>query len=89
LSKLIPSGKLASHTLVAGDPAAPAVILLHGAGPGAHAGSKWLNVMPDLAQEFYVAAPDQGGFGKTELPNPLPTHIMGWIGTLVEQILGL
>jgi len=89
VEKLIPSGKLASHTLVAGDPAAPAVILLHGAGPGAHAGSNWLNVMPDLAKEFYVVAPDLVGFGKTELPDPLPTHIMGWIGTRVEQILGL
>jgi hypothetical protein len=34
-----PSGKLASHAMVAGDPNKPALILLHGAGPGAHAAS--------------------------------------------------
>jgi 2-hydroxymuconate-semialdehyde hydrolase len=82
-------GKLASHTLLAGDPKSPPLLLLHGAGPGAHAGSNWLSVMPDLAKNFHVIAPDLAGFGQSEFPEPLPSHIMGWIGCRVEQVLDL
>ncbi len=85
----VPSGKLESHTLFAGDPKSPPLVLLHGAGPGAHAASNWLKIMPDLAKHFFVLAPDLVGFGKTEYPDPLPDHIMGWIGCRVDQILGL
>lgn len=84
-----PSGPLASHTLVAGQPGATPVLLLHGAGPGAHAASNWLRIMPDLARDAYVVAPDLIGFGKSEYPASFPTHAMSWIGLRVEQILGL
>lgn len=87
--KRIPSGKLASHTLLAGDPKSPPLVLLHGAGPGAHAGSNWLKIMPDLAENFYVIAPDLIGFGQSEYPDPFPESIMGWIGLRVDQVLGL
>ncbi|WP_231728013.1 alpha/beta fold hydrolase [Sphingopyxis sp. H050] len=80
---------LTSHTLIAGDPANPAVLLLHGAGPGAHAASNWLHLMPDLAENFFVVAPDLIGFGQSTIPDPSPDNIMGWIGTRVEQCLGL
>jgi pimeloyl-ACP methyl ester carboxylesterase len=89
VEKRLESGKYASHTLLAGDPQAPPLILLHGAGPGAHAGSNWLKIMPDLAENFYVIAPDLIGFGKSDYPDPFPESIMGWIGLRVEQILGL
>lgn len=89
IEKRFPSGKLQSHALVAGDPAKPAVFLLHGAGPGAHAASNWLRCIPDLAEHFFVVAPDLIGFGKSDFPDPAPNHIMGWIGLRVEQILGL
>ena len=49
---------LTSHTMIAGDPKKPAVLLLHGAGPGAHAASNWRHLMPDLAENFFVIAPD-------------------------------
>lgn len=80
---------LTSHTLVAGDPSKPAILLLHGAGPGAHAGSNWLHLMPDLAENFYVIAPDLIGFGQSVIPEPYPESVMGWIGLRVEQCLGL
>ena len=89
IEKRIASGELESHCLVAGDPSKPAAILLHGAGPGATAASNWLRCMPDLAKHFYVIAPDLTGFGQTDLPDPLPPHILRWIGLRVEQILGL
>jgi 2-hydroxymuconate-semialdehyde hydrolase len=84
-----PSGKLASHAMVAGDKKNPALILLHGAGPGAHAASNWRHCFPDLVKHFYVVAPDMIGFGKSDIPNPLPPHSMTWMGLRVEQTLGL
>ena len=83
------SGALTSHVLMAGDEGLPAAILLHGAGPGASAAANWIRCAPDLAQHFRVVAPDLTGFGQTELPDPLPTHICGWMGLRVEQVLGL
>jgi 2-hydroxymuconate-semialdehyde hydrolase len=84
-----PSGKLASHAMVAGDRNNPALILLHGAGPGAHAASNWRHCFPDLTKHFYVVAPDMIGFGKSDIPDPLPPHSMTWMGMRVEQTLGL
>ncbi len=89
VEKKIQSGAIASHVLLAGDPKNPPAILLHGAGPGATAASNWLRCAPDLAKHYYVIAPDLVGFGQTELPAELPTHILGWIGHRVEQVLGL
>jgi pimeloyl-ACP methyl ester carboxylesterase len=80
---------LTSHTLLCGDESKPAVLLLHGAGPGAHAGSNWWHVMPELAENFYVIAPDLIGFGQSVIPDPFPSNIMAWIGVRVEQVLGL
>lgn len=80
---------IVSHTLLAGDPSNSAVLLLHGAGPGAHAGSNWYHSMPDLAENFFVIAPDLVGFGQSVIPEPWPNSVMGWIGTRVEQCFGL
>lgn len=85
----VKSGKIASNVLMAGAEAAQPLILLHGAGPGANAAANWNPVMSDLAENFRVIAPDLVGFGKTEIPDPHPWHIMGWIGERVEQILSM
>ncbi|WP_032492407.1 alpha/beta fold hydrolase [Rhodococcus opacus] len=85
----IPSGALESNTLLAGDPDAPALVLLHGSGPGAHAASNWAPIIPQLAKHFRVIAPDLVGFGKTELPASYPEHIMSWNGMRLEQVQGL
>ncbi|MBT5701287.1 MAG: alpha/beta fold hydrolase [Gammaproteobacteria bacterium] len=87
--KMIPSGELASNCLLAGDPKNPPLLLLHGAGPGASAASNWLLCAPDLARHFYVIAPDAIGFGKSEMPNPIPEKISKWMGYRVEQVKGL
>ncbi|GAB4356750.1 MAG: alpha/beta hydrolase [Immundisolibacter sp.] len=89
IEKKIQSGDICSHVLLAGDPKNPPALLLHGAGPGATAASNWMRCAPDLAKHYYVIAPDLTGFGQTELPAELPTHILGWIGARVEQVLGL
>lgn len=80
---------LTSFTLLCGEPSKPAVLLLHGAGPGANAAANWYHLMPDLAENFYVIAPDLIGFGASAIPDPFPDNIVAWIGVRVEQILGL
>lgn len=75
--------------MIGGDRNNPALILLHGAGPGAHAASNWRQCFSDLTTEFFVVAPDMIGFGKSDSPDPLPTHSMTWMGLRVEQTLGV
>ena len=54
---------LRMHVLEAGDPASPAIVLLHGFPELAFS---WRAVMPALAAAgYYVIAPDQRGFGRT------------------------
>jgi pimeloyl-ACP methyl ester carboxylesterase len=54
---------LRMHVLEAGDPADPAIVLLHGFPELAFS---WRAVMPVLAAAgYYVVAPDQRGFGRT------------------------
>jgi len=45
--------------------AAPPVLLLHGSGPGVTAAANWRPVIPALAADRRVIAPDQLGFGGT------------------------
>lgn len=49
----------------AGDPANPALLLLHGFPTSSH---MFRNLMPLLAANYYIVAPDMPGFGETELP---------------------
>lgn len=51
---------------VAGDKAKPVLFLLHGYPSSSH---MFRNVIPRLAKEFYVIAPDLPGFGFSEVPS--------------------
>ncbi|QNQ08707.1 alpha/beta fold hydrolase [Sphingomonas alpina] len=50
---------------VAGDPANPAIILLHGF-PESH--RTWRHQIPELARTHFVLAPDQRGFARSSKP---------------------
>lgn len=50
---------------VAGNPDAPAILLLHGFPTSSH---MFRNLMPALADRFYLVAPDYPGFGNSEQP---------------------
>ena len=50
---------------IAGDPSHPPVILLHGL-PESH--RTWRGIIPDLARDHYVIAPDQRGFARSSKP---------------------
>ena len=56
---------VALDVAVAGDAAAPPVILLHGF-PESH--RTWRDVIPDLAADHFVLAPDQRGFARSSKP---------------------
>src|SRR5580698_5613895 len=50
----------------AGDPQKPAVLLLHGFPTSSH---MFRNLIPLLAEDFYVIAPDLPGFGFSDAPD--------------------
>jgi 2-hydroxymuconate-semialdehyde hydrolase len=61
------------------------VLMIHGSGPGVSAYANWRLVMPELARDRRVIAPDMAGFGFTDRP-PGATYTMdGW----VAQAIGL
>ncbi len=68
--------------VTAGDPAAPAVLLLHGL-PNSASGFR--DVIPELSKVAYVIAPDLPGFGESE---PLPEPTFEAYGDLVLELLG-
>jgi len=63
----------------------PAVLLLHGSGPGVTAWANWRTILPDLAQHGRVIAPDMAGFGHTREPEDFDATPQNW----VAQVVGL
>ena len=51
----------------AGDPQNPKLVLLHGFPASSH---QYRNLIPALAERFYVIAPDYPGFGNSDMPDP-------------------
>src|SRR5271155_4106738 len=51
----------------AGNPANPKLVLLHGFPASSH---QYRNLIPSLADQFHVIAPDYPGFGDSEMPDP-------------------
>jgi pimeloyl-ACP methyl ester carboxylesterase len=72
----------------AGDPQAPAVLLLHGFPTSSH---MFRNLIPELAGQFRVVAPDLPGFGFSGAPDheSFPytfEHLAEIIGKFTEQV---
>jgi pimeloyl-ACP methyl ester carboxylesterase len=63
----------------------PAVILVHGSGPGVTAYANWRLVIPALAEQFRVIAPDMVGFGFSERPDNAQYGVQTW----ADQVVGL
>jgi pimeloyl-ACP methyl ester carboxylesterase len=62
-----------------------AVILIHGSGPGVTSYANWRVVMPALAENFRVLAPDMVGFGYSERPANIEYGVQTW----ADQVIGL
>lgn len=67
------------------------LLLIHGSGPGVSAFANWRLVMPELAKQCRVLAPDMVGFGYTERPAGYQYTMQNWVKQAVDFIdaLGL
>ena len=64
-----------------GDP----VVLIHGSGPGVTSYANWRLVLPALAENFRVLAPDMVGFGFSERSANIEYGVQTW----ADQVVGL
>jgi pimeloyl-ACP methyl ester carboxylesterase len=71
------------HVLDAGD--GPAVLLLHGSGPGTTGCGAWGATAEALGGSWRLVVPDQAGFGRS----PLPPGLRGGLRLWTEQAAGL
>ncbi|QID17639.1 alpha/beta fold hydrolase [Nitrogeniibacter mangrovi] len=69
------------HDLGSGHP----VLLIHGSGPGVTAWANWRLVMPALAEQARVIAPDMAGFGYSARPAGFDYSMDNW----VKQAVGV
>lgn len=67
------------------------VVLIYGSGPGVSAWANWRLVIPSLAKEFRVIAPDMAGFGYTDRPAGFTYSKAAWIKQVIDvfDALGL
>ena len=72
IANSVRTGAFASNVHDLGSSAAgqPPVLFIHGSGPGVSAWANWRLVLPKMAQQRRVIAPDMRGFGYTERPEP-------------------
>jgi pimeloyl-ACP methyl ester carboxylesterase len=61
------------------------VVLVHGSGPGVTAYANWRLVIPALADDFHVVAPDMVGFGFSDRPDGIQYGLQTW----ADQTLGV
>jgi 2-hydroxymuconate-semialdehyde hydrolase len=74
----IDAAGIATNIHLAGDDAAPPVLLLHGSGPGVTAWANWRLTLPELSRRFRVVAPDIVGFGFTQRPADVTYDLDTW-----------
>jgi pimeloyl-ACP methyl ester carboxylesterase len=61
------------------------VVLIHGSGPGVTSYANWRLVIPALAENFHVVAPDMVGFGYSERPGDVQYGVQTW----ADQVVGV
>ena len=62
------------------------VLLIHGSGPGVSAWANWRLVLPALAEQRRVIAPDMVGFGYTDRPQGIEYGMPVWVQQAVDLI---
>ena len=60
-------------------------MLIHGSGPGVTSYANWRLVIPALAENFHVVAPDMVGFGYSDRPEDVEYSLQTW----ADQTVGL
>lgn len=65
----------------------PAVLLLHGSGPGASTRGNWASVLPMLGERFHVFGMDLIGFGRSDRKTALPFFdVELWLRQIARMI---
>jgi 2-hydroxymuconate-semialdehyde hydrolase len=77
------------HVNESGDRTNPAVLFLHGSGPGATGLSNWEAVLQDLGKDYFCLAPDVIGFGDSSHPDPPPQGLAEFTRLRVQTLIGL
>lgn len=62
----------------------PAVLMLHGSGPGTTGSGAWAATVEALGPSWRWVAPDQAGFGDTPVPQGLRGRLELWTGQAVD-----
>ena len=71
----------------AGNPALPKLVLLHGFPSSSH---QYRDLIPALADQFHLIAPDYPGFGLSDTPDPATfPYTFDRIAQLIERFLAL
>lgn len=69
----------------AGDPANPTVLLLHGFPTSSH---MFRNLIPELAENYHVIAPDYPGYGASDMPDAADyEYSFANTATIITQLL--
>ena len=83
-SKYIDVNGISTHYHEAGQ--GEAILLIHGSGPGVTAWANWRLIIPKLAENFHVYAPDVVGFGYTERKDDVEYNVETWTNHLIDFI---
>ncbi|MGI5219376.1 alpha/beta fold hydrolase [Nocardia sp. CA-290969] len=83
-TRVVEAGGILTNVLTAGS--GRPIVLLHGSGPGVSAAANWSEVIPALAEDFQVIAPDIAGFGASLGPVGTTYGIKLWVRQLVELL---
>jgi 2-hydroxy-6-oxo-octa-2,4-dienoate hydrolase len=81
---VVEAGGIPTKVLTAGS--GRPLVLLHGSGPGVSAAANWSGLIPELARDFQVIAPDIAGFGASIGPAGTTYGIKLWVRQLVELL---
>jgi 2-hydroxymuconate-semialdehyde hydrolase len=76
------------RTHQSGDPSAPAILWLHGSGPGVSALSNWQSLITSMPGYRHIA-PDVLGFGESSHPEDLPLGVAASAAVRARAMLGL
>jgi pimeloyl-ACP methyl ester carboxylesterase len=76
IGRIVQTGSWHTNLLEAGQ--GSPVIFIHGSGPGVTAYANWRSILPALAPQFRVIAPDMYGFGFSERPANFVCDVSAW-----------
>lgn len=72
-----------------GAPDLPAMLLIHGSGPGATGWSNWQYLLPELAGQFHCISMDLSGYGNSPAPETMPAGTAEWLEVWIAQTVSL